>query len=141
MFGVGRQRIRNNIEKACVKICGEFKGNNQFKIAEVAKVMYGTNTYIEGEGEVDPRSLSPSERKDYWIAEHKEVEHKVNIREYVAASEVRADMKQLQDNLKEKIQSFPDILERDDGLSALEIERMIGLCDKLQVTLHEAWND
>jgi len=139
MFGVGRQRVRNSIEKGCVKITGEYKGNNQFRIADVAKIMFGSSTYLEGE--VDPRTLSPSERKDYWIAEQKEVDHKVSIRTYISAEEVRSDYKQLQDNLKEKIQSFPDILERDDGLGAQEIERMISLCDRLQITLYEAWNE
>jgi len=141
MFGMGRTTIRTNIEKSCLKASGSYKGNNLFKISEVAKTIYGAAQFLgDGEG-IDPSALTPSELKDYWTAQHKEVDYKVHIREYLSKDEVRRDYKQLQDSLKEKVQSFPDILERDQGATADEVERMVTLCDKLLVALHETWND
>lgn len=140
MFGKGRGTIRSAIEKSCIQKAGADRGNNLFKIAEVAAVLYGAANYDES-GAIDPATLRPTERKDYWIAQQKELEFKVKIRDYVLAQDVRKDYKQLQDSLKQKIQSFPDILERDEGATPLEIERIIGLCDRLQLSLSDAWND
>lgn len=140
MFGKGRSTVRASIEKSCIKVGGKEKGNNLFKIAEVAQVLYGSASYDEA-GEIDPATLKPSERKDYWIAQQKEMDFKIQIREYVPAQDVRRDYKQLQDSLKQKIQSYPDILERDEGATPKEIERIILLCDRLQRSLSDAWNE
>jgi len=141
MFGMGRSTIRSNIERSCISPSGSHKGNNLFKIADVAQVIYGAAQFLEGEEGINPNKLTPSEHKDYWTAQHKEVDYKVLIREYLSKDEVRRDYKELQDSLKEKVQSFPDVLERDQGVAPIEVERMITLCDKLLVALHETWND
>jgi len=140
MFGVGRMKVRSGIEKACIKSVGNINGNNLFKIAKVAEVIFGAASYMEG-GDIDPATLKPSEQKDWWAARKTEIEVKVKVGEYTLASDVLKDNKRLQDSLKEKIQSFPDILERDKGITPDEVESMISLCDNLTILLRASWEE
>lgn len=141
MFGMGRATVRSSIEKYCLRPAKVIKGTNHYKIAEVAQTLYGATSIKGKEGGIDPDLLGPSELKDYWMAQQKEMDFKIKIREYLSAHEVRKDYKQLQDSLKEKIQSFPDILERDEGVQPEDIERIITLCDRLMKSLHTVWDD
>lgn len=140
MFGKGRQTIRTKIQKSCIAPASKEGQTKLYRISEVAQALYAINAEVSDE-DLDPESLRPSEQKDYWIAKHKELDFKARVKEYVLAEDVRKDYKLLQDNLKQQIQSFPDRLERDHGLKNEEVERMIGLCDQLQTSLMDIWND
>lgn len=140
MFKRGRSTIREQVSKAGIKPVKTVKKTNFFDISEVAVLLFG-NESTGGTTAEDIDRMKPADRKYFYDAENKKLDLMIRARELVPTSEVRKTFKELQSSMKEKIQSYPDVLERDEGISPSEVERMIRLCDGLQVVLHEAWDE
>lgn len=137
MFKRGRSTVREIVAVSGIKPVKKIKKANYFDISEVAVLLFGKKSAMQEELPVE--KMRPADRKHYYDAESKKLDLMIRAREVVPISDVRKTFKELQDSLKEKIQSYPDIVERDEGAPALEIERLEKLCDKLQEVLHEAW--
>lgn len=138
-FELGRDTIRKRLEAAGVSPAQEIGQTRYFKISEAAQACFGeVGRFNPG---ADAENLTPSEEKDYWMARLKEVEFKRTISEYVEATEVRKEFKALYETIDQVIQSYPDILERDEGLPPKEVDSMVRLCDQLSKTIYDACSE
>lgn len=135
LLGFDRRTIKSRIDESALKPIDKVGKSNLYRVSEVAQAIYGG---IKNSSSLDPEEMSPSERRDYWHARQKELDYCVAIKKYISAEDVRKDYAQLIDSISEKIQSYPDVCERDFSATTDEVERLLFLCDQLQLILHEA---
>ena len=136
-FGVGRDTIRKKIELSGVQPSASYGNTRYYKISDAARACFGSDETASCAS--DPADMKPSEQRDYWMAKQKELEYKQSISEFLHQNDVRDTFRELAETLSDKIQSYPDILERDEGLAPKDVDRMVKLCDKLSVAMHEVF--
>lgn len=137
-FQMGRDTVRRKIERAGIKASSTIGQTRYYMIADAAKACFGVDQ-SKDEDLVDPKLLRPSEQKDYWMAKQRELEYNREIGVFVHQDDVRATFRELAESINNKIQSYPDILERDEGLAPKEVDAMVKLCDMLSQVMHEAF--
>lgn len=138
-FQMDRGTIRKKIEASGIAPVKTFGQTRYYSIADAARACFGGDGFMEGGPEGDIENYRPSEQKDYWIAKQKELEYKRSIGEFLHQDDVRDTFRELAETLNDKIQSQPDILERDEALTPKEVDRMVQLCDKLSKALYEVF--
>jgi len=138
-FQLGRDTIRKKLELACIIPTTTIGQAKYYSIADAATAVFGATDIYSAAS--DPDELKPSDQKDYWMAKQRELEYKQSIGTFLHQDDVRASFRALAESLSEKIQSFPDVLERDEGLEPRDVDRMIKLCDRLSITLHDAFSE
>lgn len=139
MFQLGRDTVRKKVELGGVVPSTTVGQTRYYKIGDAAKACFGADPSHDGPI-TDPSELKPSEQKDYWMAKQKELEYNREIGVFLHQDDVRATFRELAEALNDKIQSYPDILERDEGLSPKQVDAMVRLCDKLSIAMNEVFS-
>jgi terminase small subunit / prophage DNA-packing protein len=91
-------------------------------------------------GQIDPETLPPGERKQWYDGEAKRIDLAVSARELIRASELEEEIATAYASIAQTMLSLPDWLERRAGISpeqaeeceAVIHEAMTGLSDRLQ---------
>jgi Protein of unknown function (DUF1441) len=139
MFQLGRDTVRRKVELGGCIPTATVGQTRYYSISDAARACFGAEPSQESEI-TDPSLLKPSEQKDYWMAKQKELEYNREIGRFLHQDEVRSTFRELAEALNDKIQSYPDILERDEGLSPKQVDAMVRLCDKLSTAMHEVFS-
>lgn len=86
----------------------------------------------------DVDSLSPVERRAFWQAENERLKYERDTGELVPAFEVAQEMSFLAKAVVQSLDTLPDILERDCGLTPSQLTRVIQVIDdvKSQMSSH-----
>lgn len=86
----------------------------------------------------DVDSLSPVERRAFWQAENERLKYERDTGELVPSFEVAQEMGFLAKAVVQSLDTLPDILERDCGLTPSQLTRVIQVIDdvKSQMSLH-----
>ena len=109
-----------------------------FDLLDVAKWRFVGDTSTQNE-ESDPDTLSPKERLDWYRGETEKRKLQKVDGELIEAS---AHERALADLLKLSIQwaeTFPDVMEREAGLTPEQIERVQTAVDRQRERVHRAW--
>lgn len=134
--GFHRQTIRNAIAAAGVKAAREVGGNPRYLLKDVLPVLY------QGQGDAfDPDKLKPFERKAFYQAEREKLSLQVDRGELVSSLEVEQEQGRILKIMAQALDTLPDVLERDVGLSPQQAIRVEGHCDELRNALYKELTD
>jgi phage terminase Nu1 subunit (DNA packaging protein) len=85
----------------------------------------------------DPEKLSPKERLDWYRGARERTKHLEECGELMKAADYETDLASALKSLAVGLESFPDQLERDVGLSGEGVEVVQRLVDRLREDLHQ----
>jgi len=95
---------------------------------------------ITGEVE-DPDRLPPKERKDWYQSENERIKMEREQGILIPAEEVRTEMANLVKPITQAMDSLPDVLERDCGLSRETLAKVQDMVDSQRDQLYKALVD
>ncbi|WKS98747.1 DUF1441 family protein [Gallibacterium salpingitidis] len=86
----------------------------------------------------DVDSMSPNDRRSFWQAENERLKYERETGELIPAYEVAQEMSILAKAVIQQLETLPDILERDAGLSPSALIRVQQIIDDIrdQMALH-----
>ena len=129
--GFARETVRKRFAEAGLKPSRTVKGYPVYMASDGLPVLF----YMQ-DGELDPDKLKPFERRAYYQGELDKLKLQVERGELVPSFEVEAQMARLFKLITRALDTLPDILERDVGMTNRQLERMDRLLDELRTALY-----
>lgn len=135
-LGVTRDVLRRILAEAGTTPAGKRAGHPVYRARDVvaawAKSLGATD---------DPDALRPMERKLHYQAEREKLNLQVDRGELVPSLEVEQGQGQIFAIVTQSLETLPDVLERDVGLSALQLARVERHLDQLREALYQKLNE
>lgn len=141
-FGIDRRRVDKLLDG--VEARGDLhRGNPTYYIADVAYVLgsYSAKSAASdspidgrigmGSGEVSPDDLDPKSRKEWYDGEKVRKGMLRDDLKLIPVTEVHERLSDVFKTIKAFLLTLGDVLERDAGLPAASVARVIKICDKL----------
>jgi len=132
LFDVSPQSVDGWIRRGCPVL--ERGGRGKQWVMDVIAVSEWRFGARAGGGDVDPESLQPAERKQWYEGEHKRRELQVRDRELIPVAELEEAVITANAAVAQTLLSLPDNLERRAGLAPAQAE-------VIEQAIHEAMND
>ncbi len=134
-FGMDRGTARRRIKEAGVVPSGLKNGVSVYALKDVGPALFGDVLSSAG---VDPDDMLPTDRKAYYQSENERIKFEEKVRNLIPIDEVHREMSQLAKAIASSLDSLPDMLERDAGLSPEAIDRVEELTDRLREQMFQA---
>src|SRR3990167_490807 len=134
LTGIARETISRRIAESNVHAVEERRGHPVYRPREALVAIYGAGAGGEG---VDADQLRPFERKAHYQAEHEKLRLQVERAELVPAIEVEREFGRAFAIVAELFDTLPDVLERDVGLSTLQLTRAEKSLDEKREELYQ----
>lgn len=132
LFGVSDRHIRNLADAGILRKAAR----GEYPLAE------NITTYIQHKIGTSPGTdldgMSPRSRNDFYASELKRIELETRCKELIPAADVEREMRSLFATFTGFLQTLPDILERDAGISGAAAERVQIAIDEARDRLYEA---
>jgi hypothetical protein len=84
---------------------------------------------LDNPQDLDVKRMTPAERRAHWQAENERVKYETAIRFLIPAEECAREFRALARGTVITLETLPDILERDCGLTPQAVTRMIEVID------------
>lgn len=133
-FGVARETARKRLDDAGVQASETRGGHPVYRLREVLEAFAGEDGF-------DPDKLKPWERKAHYQAEHEKLRLQVERGELVPSIEVEQGEAAIFKIVTQGLETLPDVLERDVGLSPLQLARVERHLDEYREALYRALNE
>ena len=130
---MSRDVFRRILSERGVQPAGKRGGHPVYRARDVLKAL--TSDF---DGADDPDKLKPWERKAHYQAEHEKLRLQVERGELVPAIEVERGHGQIFAITTQGIDTLPDVLERDVGLTPLQLARVEKHLDEMREALYQA---
>lgn len=120
-FGSSRDTIQNRLAKAAVKPSGKRGGHPVYRLHEALPALADL-AVSEASADFDPEKLGAFERHAHYKAEHERLRLQQEMAQLVPQLEVEQEMARMAKIIVQRLETLPDKLERDLGLSGPVIE-------------------
>jgi phage terminase Nu1 subunit (DNA packaging protein) len=135
-FDVSPQALDGWIRRGCPAVTRGSAGVPwQFDLRQLAEWRYGRQATPEAG--IDPANMTPKERLDHFRALREQAKHQQEMGELIPAEEFRQGLAGPFKLLANTVESLPDVLERDAGLTGAQAELCIKICDRLREDLYQ----
>ncbi|NCA73178.1 MAG: DUF1441 family protein [Sphingobacteriia bacterium] len=109
----------------------------RFDLLAVTEWRFSPSTGAATEGDPDPDSLDPKARLDWYRGTREKMRHQQEAGELISVEAFRQGLARPFKLLAHTVESLPDILERDAGLSGTQVELCVKICDRLREDLYQ----
>ena len=133
LTGIARETISRRLAEANVRGVEERRGHPVYRPRDALTAIYGAGV---GESS-DPDGMRPFERKAHYQAEHEKLRLQVERGELVPSIEVEQGHGQIFAIVTQAFDTLPDVLERDVGLSPLQLARVEKHVDETREALYQ----
>jgi phage terminase Nu1 subunit (DNA packaging protein) len=135
-FDVSPQALDGWIRRGCPAVVRGSAGVPwKFDLRALAEWRYARQATPEGS--IDPANMSPKERLDHFRALREQAKHEIEMGQLIPAAEFETGIANVIKPLATGIESLPDLLERDVGLTGAQVEKAIQVCDQLREQLYK----
>lgn len=136
-FDVSPQALDGWIRRGCPAVTRGSAGVPWvFDLRQLAEWRYGRQATPEGQ--IDPASMTPKERLDHFKALREQAKHETEMGQLIPAAEFEAGIASVIKPLANGLESLPDLLERDAGISGAAVEKAIEVIDRLRENMYRA---
>ena len=132
-LGTSRDVLRRVLAHAGVVAAGTRSGHPIYRGRDVCQAWA---THLGASADNDPDKLPPIERKAHWQAEREKLHLGLERGDVVASLDVEQRYASRNKLIDQAIETAPDVLERDVGLSSTQAARLEKHLDELRVVLH-----
>ncbi|MDP8051043.1 DUF1441 family protein [Pasteurella atlantica] len=131
LVGLHRQTVSQRVAGLTPAI-GSNSKKKLYKISDLIRIG------LQEKMTADVDSLSPVERRAFWQAENERLKFERETGELIPAHEVAFEMGAMAKAIIQTLETLPDVLERDEGLSPKALNRVQEVVDDLrdQMALH-----
>jgi phage terminase Nu1 subunit (DNA packaging protein) len=136
-FGVSPQSIDGWIRRGCPAVERGAQGKQwKFDLLDLAKWRFGLQAGEDGS--IDPSAMTPKDRLDHYRALREQSKHQQEVGELISSDEYERALSTSLKQVAMMLESLPDLLERDAGLSGAAVEKSIAVVDALRERLYKA---
>ena len=115
-LGIDRRTVDKYLKS--IPPTGKVRGHPGWSLRDfLVPLAKALDSGFTGEGVEDPDKLPPKDRKDWYQSENERVKLEKEQSTLIPAEEVRAEMANLIKPIAQALDSLPDVLERDCGVS------------------------
>lgn len=136
-FGMDRKAVKRRLLEANIPIAATVRGNPVYALRNVGPVLFGGNESAEPGSIHDPEQMEPKERKDWYQSENERLKLEKEQRKLVPVDEVVFVYSSMRKAVVQVLETIPDILERDCGLTPHAVGMVQKSIDDLRYTLQE----
>ena len=137
-FGVARATVVKRLQQAGIRPDGKRGGYDVYRIRDAAPAIIGAAGRVNENGAVDPDTLSPADRKHWYHAELAKMQVQTTARELIPAAEVEAGMAAMAKRMVQFLDTMPDQLERDAGLTPAQVDAVHVSVGRMRGALYES---
>ncbi len=137
-FGMARETVSKRIESAGVVPAGRVRGYLVYALRDVGPALFSETAGLNS-GTIDPNSLDPKSRKDWYDSELARIKLEREMSQLVEASDMARSTAELIKSIINPMDGLVDTLERKvQGLPPEALERIQGVVDGVRQIMYEA---
>ena len=129
--GFARETVRKRFAEAGLKPAHMVRGYPVFLVSAALPILF-----YQQDGKSDPEKMRPMERRLHYQAELDRLKLQLEQGEVVPAFEMEAAIGRVIQISVRFNETMPDILERDVGLSAIQLAKVTEICNENRRNLH-----
>jgi len=134
-FGLHRDTVRKRLRESDIEPVGSKDGAPLYDLREAGPAIFEGQT---GYSSYDPDNMSPVERLAFYQAERYRIKYEQSMGELRASDDVHREMAETAKMLANLFDTLPDLLERDNGLSADKLAQVEQVLDRVRMEIFEA---
>jgi hypothetical protein len=131
--GFARETVNKRLKEAGVKPAGKRGSYPLYRLRDALSAVYQLD-----EQEADPERLDPFKRHAFYKAERERRQLEVDSGQLIPAGEVETERARVMKILTQGLETLPDVLERDLGLTPAVVAKIEEHCDKHREGLYTA---
>ncbi|SDF72556.1 Protein of unknown function [Onishia taeanensis] len=135
-FGKDRRTVGKRLQEVGVKPAGKRRGSPVYALSDVGPALF--NEARRGTGEGINFDDFPDARKAWYQSENERLKFEERTRQLIPEDEFARELSFLAKTMAAGLDSLPDMLERDAGLSPEAIERAQVVIDGLREQMYQA---
>lgn len=136
-FGMDRKAVKRRLLEANIPVASTVRGNPVYALRNVGPALFGGGEIAEAESIHDPALMDPKSRKDWYQSENERLKLEKEQRKLVPVDEVVFVYSSMRKAVVQVLETIPDILERDCGLTPQAVGTVQKSIDDLRYTLQE----
>lgn len=121
-FGIARETVAKRIDDAGIKSSGIKKGFPVYKVGEVAAAILNPVSQTPSSAFTSPDMMSPSDRRHWYASEKDRLAFEKEAGFLVSVDDARKQIAEVAKTGLQILETLPDILERDHGISPEMLE-------------------
>lgn len=134
-FGVSPQAIDGWIRRGCPAEQRAAPGRPwKFDLLRLAEWRFSSSP--DSGPNADPDTMTPKERLDHFRAESEKLKLSAALGQVIPVDQFERELARAFKSVASTLESLPDVLERDAGLSGAAVERCQALVDRLREEMH-----
>lgn len=131
--GFDRDTVSKRLRNAGVQPNGKRGGHPVYRLRDALPALFTRDE----EGKKDPDLLEPFQRKAHYQAEREALELATSRRELIPRIEVEEEQARVAKIVVQALETLPDILERDCGLTGAAIAQAEAIIDRTREAIYE----
>ena len=128
-FELDRRTVKKRL--ADVAPADRVSGHPVYRLAEAAPALFGSS---ENRESLD--DFSPKDRKDWVASERELMKLRAEAGELMLVEEAREQIAAVIRPMADVLDSMPDVLEREAGLTPSQVESVMAACTRVRGELH-----
>lgn len=129
--GFTRETVSKRLTESGVQASGKRRGYPVYRMRDILPALYQSL-----DGETDPDKLKPFERRAFYQGELDKLKLQAERGELVPSFEVERQMARLFKLLTQRLDTLPDLLERDVGATPMQLVRIEQEVDKIRESMY-----
>ena len=133
-FGLHRDTVRRKLQDAGVEPVAKQANAPLYALEDVGPALFGS--IVQSDPDIDPSRMHPKDRKDWYQSENERLKFEKDQRHLVPDDEVAREFAILVKAVANGLDSLPDELERECGLSPEALEMVQSKIDAMRETIY-----
>lgn len=130
-LGMSRNTVSKRIREKQIKPARKVAGNFVYAIKDVMPALFSNESAVSS-GQVNPDVMLPGDRKAWFQSENERIKFLKDINVLCDASDVAREFSLLAKAVVQVLDTLPDVLERDCGLTPKQVAKVQGVVDDLR---------
>ncbi|MBV2127932.1 DUF1441 family protein [Arsukibacterium indicum] len=135
-FGLDRRTVSAKIKAAHIEPTGVRKGHPTYHLSDIGPALFGSQVTDLPPAFMDPASMLPKDRKDWYQSERERLKLETELKELVPAADVARGYADLVKAVVNPLDSLIDELESKVGLSGEALDRVQIIIDGLREEMY-----
>ncbi|HEY3589337.1 MAG TPA: DUF1441 family protein [Buttiauxella sp.] len=136
-FGIDRRTVKSRLAEGRVPVVGEVRGSPVFDLKDAAPALFRTSPSQDPDVLHDPSQMPPKERKDWYDSEKGRIWLEKELRQLIPEHEVTSVYAATIKTVVQQLETLPDRLERDGGMTPKGLAMVQETIDDLRDALFE----
>lgn len=134
-FGMSRETVSKRLAQANVVPDGRRSGHPVYRLRDAVPALFDVSGRGSA-GTMDPDSLPPEQRRAWFQSEQARIAVMEKARQLIPAAEVETEMANLCKRVVQWIDTLPDQMERDAGLTPAQVDALHASAMRLRGVLY-----